>query len=524
MAECAPLTSRRPGKKSLIAGVVLILGLGYIAHILFVNLCDVAGGADSSGYLNTARMISRGNLVEPMKALAEFGLPEDWNQVFRPLGMGEGPKRDTLAPFYPIGIPLQMAGLASLFGWEKGPFLLSPLFAILGLLLFYFLALRLGLSETAALAGVSILGVSPICLFTAIQPLSDAVAMFWSVAAILAGLKARERKAWAAACGACFGIGVLVRPTNVLILIPILFALPAELPAYALFLAGGLPFGVIAMAANRIMYGSFLLSGYRNILGQDLALANFPIRSAHYAATLAKIFTTVIPLAALAAPFLKRTAGRTRALLVGWFLPILVFYCFYTFFDAWWYVRFLMPALPALVLAALLSAREASALILRKLPRTALSARIVAATAALLFVAVVGTEMRQNKRLAVLRTDEYEKAYKTSCLYIRDRLPGRTIVLSFQASGAVAYYTPFIVCRWDALPEGRFEELRSRAEALGYRFYALLFFSEEAGFKANAPGRWMPFARFDRIGLWQLDAAGGSEGRSRSGPGQGPGL
>ena len=51
----------------------------------------------------------------------------------------QGPRPCTLAPTYPVGYPFHMAGAALIFGWKYGPFLVSPLAAVLSLVLIYLL-------------------------------------------------------------------------------------------------------------------------------------------------------------------------------------------------------------------------------------------------------------------------------------------------------------------------------------------------------------------------------------------------
>ncbi len=67
-------------------------------------------------------------------------------------------------------------------------------------------------------AGASaILAACPVFVFQAIQPMSDVVATFWVLAAVLCALLSRDDRRWALAAGFCFGAAVLVRPSNVLL-------------------------------------------------------------------------------------------------------------------------------------------------------------------------------------------------------------------------------------------------------------------------------------------------------------------
>ena len=81
----------------LIAGVLLI---AYLV-IMIRHVCAVAGGSDSSGYLNEARMLSRGVLTEPVAGLRLLHLDDSAVNLFIPLGFIPGPRPGTMVPSYP---------------------------------------------------------------------------------------------------------------------------------------------------------------------------------------------------------------------------------------------------------------------------------------------------------------------------------------------------------------------------------------------------------------------------------------
>ena len=75
------------GSKRSAAGTILVIVVFvYYSWLLWTNLCDVAGGSDSSGYLNFAWRLGHERLVEPIRALSEFGLSEEFATAFRPIG------------------------------------------------------------------------------------------------------------------------------------------------------------------------------------------------------------------------------------------------------------------------------------------------------------------------------------------------------------------------------------------------------------------------------------------------------
>ena len=75
----------------------------------------VAGGADSSGYLNQARLWERGALITNESLIEKVDWPfADW--TFSPLGFRPGVKRGTIVPLYSTGYPMVMGLIRRLFG------------------------------------------------------------------------------------------------------------------------------------------------------------------------------------------------------------------------------------------------------------------------------------------------------------------------------------------------------------------------------------------------------------------------
>jgi len=495
--------------RSVIALVVLIVLAGFYGRLLYKHLCPIAGGADSSGYLNAAKMLSRGRLIEPVQPLKDFSLGPEYAPTFRPLGFSWGTRSEVRVPHYPIGMPWHMMILGMLLGWQIGPFLTGVIAAVLSLILMVFLARKFKLPWSYSIAGGAILSANPAWLFIAVQPMSDVLAAFWVLAAVLAAVAARERPGWAVLSGAAFGISVLVRPSDAVMIIPLMFALPFKPKAWGLFAAGVLPFGLYGTFLSHALYGKWLTTGYRGGIAQDMALGYFPARFVHYVKWLFIQLTPIIPLAWLGLPFLRRIRWKDKLLLLTWFLAYFLFYCFYLSYNDWWYVRFLLPGLPALILAALIVFRAGQeSLEKRAGPPSTDRARWFRisgwAVAGLAAVFILATEAHQAKKLGALNVLEGEHEYRDACLLVKKEWPAKTIVVSFQASGAVTYYTDFTALRWDETDAEKFAVVRERAEAQGYQFRAMLFPFELDRFQKNTPGRWEKTADVRNVSLWTL--------------------
>jgi hypothetical protein len=492
------LTLKPDGKNRpllILAAAILLGGYGYF---LARNTAFSVGGSDSSGYMNTARRLVAGTLVGTPRTLQRYALESDLAHVFIPLGFVEGPRPGTMAPYYPSGFPAHMAAAALLLGWQRGPFLVAPFAALLGVLLFYLFARELSLSRGLAAGATTVFAAWPVLIGQAIQPMSDSTATFWAIATLLCAVKARRRNAWALGAGAALGIAVLVRPANLLLVIPLAFALPIALRALALFLTGGVPFAAALAAYDIHCYGSPLQSGYgkTGLLGA-VSLGNFPPRFHHYGGWILRSLTPLVPLAWIGFGADRRAAWRDRALLLSWPASFFLFYCLYEPYDSFWFVRFLLPGVPGLILGAFLAARDLAA----RLPRR----RWLTAAGVASLIVVFWAEVRSTRAVGLLNTARYESVYPEICGWAARTLPARSVVLSMAASGALEHYTDLAYARWDWIEPAKFSDLRLRIEEKGGVWFALLFpFEAEQMFK-QPRGRWKKIGLLRDVGLYELE-------------------
>src|SRR3954469_9352383 len=149
-------------------GLVSLLAYGIYMAWLFV---PSAGGADSSGYLNSAKLLAHGKLVAPSRVIPELKLTSPYHLV--PLGFTCEPKPDSvrLAPTYPVGMPLQFAAATLVAGWTVGPYLVGVGGGLAAVWLCYRCARELGVSPLLAMIGAAALAFSPMFIFIAVQPL-----------------------------------------------------------------------------------------------------------------------------------------------------------------------------------------------------------------------------------------------------------------------------------------------------------------------------------------------------------------
>jgi hypothetical protein len=483
----------------ILAACVALLAYGYL---LFWHASFAVGEADSSGYANTARLIASGRIVEPVDELQRLGLPDGFARLFIPLGFEPGPRPRTMVPYYPPGFPLHMALAGLAVGWNYGPFIVSPLAALVSLLLIYLAGRELGLSRVFSSAGGVILGLCPVFLFQAEQPMSDTVATMWALAAVVCALRSRRREGWAAATGAALGMAVLVRPTDALLLVPLLLTLRWRARTLRLFLLSGLPFALLFFAWNRAAFGGVLRTGYSAQLEGALAAGNFFERIRHYGYWLARMVSPLLPISWLAVALDRRVGRSQRAMLAAWFGLLLLFYCFWGPYEAWWYARYLLPGLPAVILAALLVLRDLRGPLFGEGRR---HSRLWAPVAFVLFLVVLGVEYRFIRQFDVLRFGEGETVFPDASRWAESKVPANSLVVSMHMSGALKYYTGLTPVRWDWIQPEQLPVLRESARARGQQWFALLFPFENAELEKRLPWRWVRVGAFRDVTLWQAE-------------------
>ncbi|MBL9212891.1 MAG: glycosyltransferase family 39 protein [Opitutaceae bacterium] len=488
---------------SRVAGWIALAALACYALVLGWNFSPYAGGADSSGYLNSARLLAAGTLAAEPRIPAEFGPDERViRQHFQPHGFVPFDGNPKLSPTYPVGVPLHLALAGRLVGWTAAPYLVGLATALATLGLMYAVGRQLGLPPILAGTGAAIMAVYPVFVFMSLQPLSDTPATAWSLAAVWAALRARDRSGWAAACGAALAVAVLVRATNLLLLPALVVLLGLDGRRLALAFLGGLPGALWLGYYQHALYGSAFRSGYVDIT-QAFGWAYGWPTALHFAQWLALL----LPAALLVLPAWLRRRGpaRTREALALalWFGTFAGFYSFYEIsHEVWWNLRFLLPGTPALIFAGLLGLE---ALARDRTPDTARRLRLGAALGLTLWAVALGGYW--THRFHLLLTKTYERAYADTAAAARARFAPGTLVVAGLQSGTLLYYTDLPLLRWEFVRPEQFNQFLSRTRQAGRPVGAVLHQIEEAeALQKNCPGAWTRLATVRDFSLWQLDA------------------
>jgi hypothetical protein len=484
------------------SGARIGLGLGLLGYaaLLFILIGAVPGGSDNSGYFNEARLLAQGRIHAPVRALA--GLPAEGPTRFLYMPLGFKPAADgsaRMVPTYSPGMPLLLVAAARIAGWGHAGDLLLLLHSLAGLALTFALGRACGLSGPWSLVGAAVLAASPLYLFTSLQALSDVPATVWATAAVIAALRSREGSGWALAAGVCFAVGFLIRPNNFLIAAPVAIAIGMSPLSLLLAALGALP-GVAAwMAINHSAYGNPLESGY-GAIGNEFHSGLIAGTLWYYARWLPVLLSPVVVVAP-AVLALLRQRPRLAATLAAWALAYLAFFSPYRWtHEQWWFLRFLLPAAPALIVAGLMVLNRWLERARRGRPQY-----LSRLAPVLLLAAAVGVELSQTQPLReTWAIGHGERKYGRISKWLNANVPANSAIVVSQASGALYYFTDFTLLRYEQIDPAVAQRVRASVEARGRPLYAVLFPFEGDALR-KLPGSWVHVASVDDVGIWRCE-------------------
>lgn len=481
--------------RSRIATAAVALLVAAYATLLFANIVFAVFGSDTAGYYNTARMYVQGNTRWYPPALRELGLGNEYLLPFTPLGFVPVDGGTQLAPFYPPGFPLHIAFAGVVGGFRVAPFFISPLAALVAVALTYVLARELNGTRGTAVLSATTMAFCPVLIFEGVQLMSDVTATAWSIAAIVFALKSRRKTSLAAVAGLCFAVAVLVRPANVILIVPLLVALRARLRTLSLFAAAGAPFAVALALYNWRVYGHPLTSGY-SIVGDasNFALANIPPRFAHYGEWTIRQFGPLLPVAAIAGVFLARREDRRPFLVMAsWLAVFFITYSLYGYYREWWSTRFLLPAYAAVAVTGFVIADQ-------KTRGSPTAARRWVMT--ILAISGIGAGVLTARDNHVQRADRWHSIFPRSAAWANANLPPGSLIVSRDMSAALLVYSRFQPVRWDLTTRDQMTAIHRKAGEKGRRLFALLIDHEIGEFEQQFSGWFVPVGRYGKATIW----------------------
>lgn len=466
----------------------LIVALGCAAGLFYGTFA--AAGSDAYGYVSQAELWLRRDLLIEQPIVQQVSWP-DAAWTFTPLGYRPVAALGTIAPTYPPGLPMMMAAFQGLFG-RTAVFFVVPLLASVALVATYMLGMAATRSQSVSALAALLLLASPVFLAHAMVPMTDVPATAgWALACMLALREPAPRPLLA---GLAAGASILIRPNLILLsAVPILGWLLATREAregmrpavrrIGAFLGGVLPALIVMAAINLYMYGSVFESGYGRfdeIYGSHAVARN--VRN--YAAWLTQTQTLLVALAL--APFVLRGSFRPSvagssppAVLASLLALVMLSYVFYAPFDNWTYLRFLLPAYPAMFVLMAAGVRALSA-------RMPLAAR--PAVVMLFAAAAVSSAVQFAKDEQVFHWRDHEQRYVRAAARASGLTPATAVLFSSQHSGSLRYHADRMTLRYDLLPPDRLDSAIRELSALGRPSFLVIDDWERDVFRSRFSG------------------------------------
>jgi hypothetical protein len=437
-----------------------------------------AGGADSYGYVSEALLWADGHLIrqEPLASIDPI-----LAKAAAPLGY-QLSTAGTLLPIYSPGLPLVMAAAIKM-GGETAAYVVVPVLGGLAVWLTYRLGRRLAGPRTGLTAAV-VFACSPIFLFQLFMPMSDVPVTAWWLAALTMAMS--EASAAPVLAGLASGLAVLTRPN----LVPLAFIVamtgaskPPRRIRLAMFGIGLIPGCVGVAIINNALYGSPLVSGY-GTLDTLFNWSWIETNLGRYPLWLVQVHSLGI-LLGLVAPLSVRRGGQTdpdagphSTWMVRWLLvycvAVLACYISYVPMEGWPFARFLLPAIPVLIiLGAAVALRVISAL-----PNAARGACLIG------LCGFVSTwYVAKADRLGAFMTREHERRFVAVGQFIGRTLPDRAAILTGMHSGSVRLYGQRTTLQWIHLSPDDLDRALALLRNNGYVPYVLVEGDEEQGFR-----------------------------------------
>lgn len=461
----------------------------------------VAAAADAYGYVSQADLWARGEIVVRQPWARDM----TWHGAaasLAPLGyrpIAPAAHGTDIVPTYSPGVPMLMA-IFELAAGPRAVYYVVPMLGGLAVIATFVMGRRLAGPFAGASAAV-LLATSPAFLFEVTAPASDVAATAWWAVA-LAALTFPSRRA-AIGAGLAAGAAILTRPNvaplAAVIAAPMIWSIVRGAPAIddrrravqrlLSFSAGAMPACLFIGWLNWRLYGSPFLSGYGSL--RDLYAWNYAWTNlTHYASWLVETATPIVILAT-AAPFLLARLGapgrvtRPRATAVMWLgimLAVLALYLFYLPFDDWWYLRFMLPAFPPMLVLTSAAVFRLAA----PITRVGLLGGDVVATIVVSLLAWHGLALSIDR--GAHKVWDAEQRYVAAGAYVRAALPERAALVAVQHSGSARFYSGRITVRYDALRETDLDLVVNELRRLGYQPYFLLDEMEEAAFRRRFAG------------------------------------
>ena len=430
-------------RRALTPPRVALLLTSVVVAVGIANNSWAVGGSDSYSYASQMDLWSRGELKVPVTMASEAPWP-DALATFTPFGYAAVAREAAIAPITPPGLPLLMAAFKSI-GGHAAAFLVVPLTG--GLLVWstFLIGRRLD-SDRLGLAGAWLVATSPTFLMMFKSQMSDVpAAAFWTVATYwILGTTISS----AVAAGLAASLAILIRP-NLLPLAAVLAGwtmFAAKRHRLAAFAFATLPGCLVVAAINSRLFGSPLTSGYGE-LSSLFAAENIDNTISSYVRWLVEtqtplVFAGIGMLAIAPSRFSSDAHDRSAMRLLAWLtVTTWVVYAAYPAFDAWWFLRFLLPSWPAMFIGT-------AALIIWLFDHRGARGR-VSTVAVLIALGAYGLVVTAQRHVFV--RDEGERRYATIAHLVAAQTEPSAMIFASIHAGSLRYYAGRATVRFDLL-------------------------------------------------------------------------
>jgi hypothetical protein len=481
LATFVALTRRiTPARASMLLAVVTTLtGLTFNSW--------TASGPDPFAYVSQAALWRHGQLDLPVPLAANVPWP-DAVSSFTPFGYRAGPGgAAAMVPITAPGVPMVMALLQRIAG-HGAAFVVTPAAGGLLVLLTFSIGLRLR-SPGAGLIAAWLVATSPVVLYMLMWPMSDIPAA--AITALLIWCLLRSTPRWAVGAGLAAAAGVLTRPSFAVIACAaglwLVFeawfwqrgvSLAPRALRIAAFVAGLLPGAIVLALLNTRWFGSPLASGY-GTAGDLFAVSRIPASARLFAIWVLETSPVAwIGLVALLVPASRLWvhSGNART---AWLLRIVVasavsVYLLYEPFSDWWYLRFLLPAWPAIFVAAAVAIDAV---------RTRGRAWAMITVGLTMVAGVSGVVTARNR--AAFNVGEGERRYVTIARLVDASTDASAVILTSAHSGTIRYYAGRETLRFDGLDQAWLDRAIAWLASHGRHPYILVEDWEQPLFEAR---------------------------------------
>jgi len=463
-----------------------ILMIGLISGAIAVTFSTrSAAGADASGYLSEAALLTSGRLFHD-DGLFEVARGHD-PYLTTPLGWRPARVEAKQSPTYAPGLPMLMAIPHALAGVSGATFVVI-VSAIVAIIATGLIASQLG-GSIAGIIAAALIGFTPVFIHQSIQPMSDVpVTAAWMVTF---ALSYGQRSFWS---GLACALAVLIRPNLAPLAIVPLFIAPKKM-TFAIPVAIA---GVFLAVVQSLWYGSPLQSGYgatEELFAVSNIIPNIGRYSRWWLATAPAMLLGVFGVIRLRADRVARALAVFAALVIGAYL-------IYAVFDDWSYLRFLLPAL---AVAAIFAAVELAAWI----ERWTINVRVP-----LLFAVVIGLTAYSifiARSLDTFKLADQVERVATVADYLNANVEPSAVLLSGEQSGSMRYYTGRSILRWEAATPESLNAVFPVLAQTSHPVFIVLDAWEEAPFRAKlsstVPLDWPPMLEAGtthRTRVWRL--------------------